>query len=241
MNRLLVCIALLAVVLPARADSAAVRRLAESQLMLGDKLERVLRSPYDDLYEVDVRGPEGLTVYYVNPSASLIFEGQIIDAYNGRNLTQERVHLLSAIKWQSLPFASAITTVRGTGRRKIAVFTDPNCPYCRRFEKSLAQISDLTVYTFLDPILEASSVPLAESVWCSKDRAKAWQDLMLRQVRPNAAPDCETPIKLLVELGRSLGVSTTPTWFLQDGERYQGAISRAELIKLLNTASPREH
>lgn len=240
MNRLLVCIALVVVVLPARADSAAVRRLAESQLHIGDTLERVLRSPYDGLYEVDIRGPEGPMVYYVNQSASLIFEGQVIDAQSGRNLTQERIHLLSAIKWQSLPFASAIKSVRGSGRREIAVLTDPNCPYCRRLEKTLAQISDLTVYTFLYPILEPSSVPLAESVWCSKDRAKAWRDLMLHQLRPNATPDCETPIKQIVALGRSLGASTTPTWFLRDGERYQGAISRADLIKLLDATSPHE-
>ncbi|HUX24540.1 MAG TPA: DsbC family protein [Burkholderiales bacterium] len=239
MYRRLVCAALLFAALPALADDAAVRRLVESRLMPGDELERVLRSPYEGLYEVDVRGAEGPVVYYVNPSATLIFPGPIIDARSGRNLTQERLHALSVVKWQSLPLKLAIKAVRGTGASEIAVFSDPNCPYCRRFEKTLTQIDNITVYTFLYPILTASSVPLAESVWCSKDRAKAWQDLMLRRVRPSAAPGCESPIKKIVALGRSFGAVTTPTWFLPDGKRFEGAMSRTELVKLLDAASPR--
>lgn len=237
MNRLVLCVALFCVTLPAAADMAAVRRLAESQLMLGDRIEHVQRSPYAGLYEVDTTGPAGPAVYYVNPSATLIFSGQIIDARTGRSLTQERVHELAGTKWQSLPFDLAIKTVRGKGRLKIAVFSDPNCSYCRQFEKTLAQVDDITVYTFLYPVLKPSSVPLAESVWCSQDRAKAWEDWMLRHVRPAAAPTCETPISKLVALGKSLGASVTPTWFLQDGKRYQGPRPRAELVKLLDLAA----
>lgn len=233
MNRLLVCVALFLITVPALADSAAVRRLAESQLAPGDEIEHVLRSPYAGLYEVDVRGPEGRSVYYVDPSATLIFSGPIIDARSGRNLTQERLHTLSAINWKSLPLKLAITTVRGTGSPAIAVFADPNCPYCRRLEKTLAQIENVTVYTFLYPVLEPSSVPLAKAVWCSQDRGKAWHDLMLRRLRPEAAPHCPTPLRQLVALGKSLGVSSTPTWFLQNGERHKGTLSRSALVALL--------
>lgn len=233
MNRLLICAVLCLVSFPVLADSAAVKRLAESQLMLGDKIEHILRSPYAGLYEVDVRGPEGPSVYYVNPSATLIFSGQIIDARSGRNLTQERIHALNAIHWASLPFKLAFTNVRGTGQPSIAVFTDPNCPYCRRFERTLTQIKNITVYTFLYPTLEPTSKPLANAVWCSKDPAKAWEALMLDRRPPKAVPNCNAPLGKLIALGRSLDVTTTPTWFLQNGDRHQGTLSRSALAALL--------
>jgi thiol:disulfide interchange protein DsbC len=146
----------------------------------------------------------------------------------------ESTHRAPRIDWKSLPFDSAITTVRGDGRRKIAVFSDPNCPYCKRFEKDLAKLDDITVHIFLYPVIKPDSVRLTKSVWCSKDRAKAWHDLMLRGVEPAAKPDCDTPVEKLVALGRKLGANSTPTWFLENGERYRGAFALEDVRQLLD-------
>src|SRR5439155_1069662 len=136
----------------------------------------------------------------------------------GRNLTEERQRKLTAVKWDSLPFQWAITTVRGGGRRKIAILSDPNCPYCKRLEEDLAKLDDITVHILPYAVVKPDSVRQAKAVWCSKDRAKAWSDLMFRRIEPQAAPDCDTPIEKLAEFGRRMGANSTPTWFLENGK-----------------------
>lgn len=222
------------------ADEAAVRRLVQSKLGVAGRIESVQRVPAIGLFEVVIRGADGPRVYYVDEPASLILVGQIFDAKTGQNLTEERMQRLNAVKWEAMPFEWAVTTVRGSGRRKIAVFSDPNCPYCKRFEKDLAKLDDITVHIFLYPVIKPESVTQTKSVWCSKDRAKAWNDLMLRDIQPAAAPDCDTPIEKLVELGRRLGANSTPTWFLENGRRYKGANPLDEVRRLLDAASPRK-
>src|SRR3989337_2216848 len=130
------------------AAEAAVRRMMQDRIRGGGQLESVHKAPFGDLYEVVVRGPDGPLIYYVDSRASVIIAGQVIDARSGRNLTEERERKLAAIKWEGLPFHWAITSVRGTGRRKIAILSDPNCPYCKRFEEELAKLDDLTVHIF---------------------------------------------------------------------------------------------
>ncbi|MGE3376501.1 MAG: DsbC family protein [Vicinamibacteria bacterium] len=222
----------------AGADEAAVRRLIQSRIGAEARIEGVARVPGSSLYEVTLRGPKGPQLFYVDDKARVIVVGQVLDGRTGFNLTEERLRTLNAIDWKSLPFADAVTTKRGNGRRKIAVFSDPNCPYCKRFEKDLAKLDDITVHIFLFPVIRPESVPLTKSVWCSADRAKAWNDLMLRDVEPTAAPDCDTPVEKLVALGRSLGASSTPTWFVETGERYTGAIPLEETRRILDAASP---
>jgi len=161
----------------------------------------------------------------------------VLDGRTGLNLTEQRLRKLNAIDWAVLPFADAITTTRGSGRRRIAVFSDPNCPYCKRFEKDLAKLDDITVHIFLYPVIRPESVTLTKSVWCSPDRAKAWNDLMLRDIEPTAAPDCDTPVEKLVALGRKLGASSTPTWFVETGERYSGAVPLDDTRRILDEAS----
>ena len=221
----------------ALAGEPEVRSVIESNLHSGARIESVRRAPYADLYEVAIRSADGPLIYYVDGAATVIIAGSVFDAKSGRNLTEERLRTLSAISWDSLPFASAITTVRGDGRRKIAVFSDPNCPYCKRFEKTLAQLDDITVHIFLYPVIKPGSVPLAESVWCSKDRGKAWHDLMLRGIAPSAPPDCDTPVEKLVALGHRLGATSTPTWFLRNGEKFSGAMPLEQVRKLLDKSS----
>jgi len=237
MSRALAVTAGLALASAAAADEAAVRRMFQAKLGAEARIESVLRLPRSGLFEIVVRGADGPRVFYADERASVIVVGQIIDSATGRNLTEERLQRLNAVKWDSLPFESAVTTTRGSGRRKIAVFSDPNCPYCKRFEKDLATLDDITVHIFLYPVIKPESVAQTKSVWCSRDRAKAWNDLMLRDIEPTAPPDCETPIEKLVALGRRLGANSTPTWFLESGARYQGAVPLEEVRRLLDAAS----
>lgn len=238
MKRVAAFAALLVVASAAVADEAAVQRLIESRAGDQAKVERISRVPGSSLYEVTLRGPNGPQLFYVDEKARVIVVGQVLDGRTGLNLTEERLRSLNAIGWSSLPFADAITMKRGTGRRKIAVFSDPNCPYCKRFEKDLAKLGDITVHIFLYPVIRPESKPLTQSVWCSRDRAKAWNDLMLRDIQPKAAPDCDTPVEKLVALGRRLGASSTPTWFVETGERYSGAVPLEDTRRILDAASP---
>jgi thiol:disulfide interchange protein DsbC len=223
---------------PALADEEAIRRTIEAKLQPEASIESLKRSPLAGLYEVAIRSPQGLLLYYIDDAATIIIAGEMFDAKTGANLTDERLRSLSAFGWDRLPFEHAISTVRGTGRRKIAVFSDPNCPYCKRFENDLAKLDDITIHIFLYPIIKRESVNLTKSVWCSEDRARAWNDLMLRGVQPSASPECDTPVEKLVALGRRLGANSTPTWFLENGELHQGAKPLEDVRRLLDAASP---
>lgn len=240
MIRLLAGTALLLGALAASADEAAVRRMMVEQIRGEGKIESVNRTPWGDLYEVVVRGPKGPLIFYVDGKASVIIAGQVIEAKSGRNITEAKLEHLSAIKWDKLPLDVAITTVRGSGRRKIAVFSDPNCPYCKRFETELELLDDITVHIFLYPVIKPQSVTQTKSVWCSKDRVKAWNDLILRDIQPKAKPDCDTPIERILALGRELGANSTPTWFLQDGVRRKGVMPIAEVTRLMDAANPKQ-
>lgn len=237
MKRVAAIMVLVALASAAMADEAAVRRLIQSRVGDEARIERIERVPGSSLYEVAIRGPNGPQLFYVDEGARIIVVGQVLDGRTGRNLTEERLRKLNAIDWASLPFGDAITTKRGNGRRKIAVFSDPNCPYCKRFEKDLAKLDDIAVHIFLYPVIRPESIPLTKSVWCSADRAKAWNDLMLRDITPTASPDCETPVEKLVALGRKLGASSTPTWFVETGERFSGAIPLEDTRRILDAAA----
>ena len=239
MKRAIATVIALALAAPAVADEAAVRRMMQSKLGAEGRIESVLRVPASGFFEAVVRGAQGPRILYVDEAALFIVAGEIIDAKTGQNLTEERMRRLNAVEWTSLPFEWAVTTTRGTGRRKIAVFSDPNCPYCKRFEKDLARLDDITVHIFLYPVIKPESVTQTKSVWCSKDRAKAWNDLMLRDIQP-AAAGCDTPVEKLVELGRRLGANSTPTWFLENGERYSGAMPLEHVRALLDAAAAKK-
>ncbi len=239
MKRMLAFAALLFAMGVSLADETAVRRMIQGKLQQGDAIESVRKLADGGLYEVVIRSVDGPHIRYVDDGAKFIVIGQLIDAKTGRNLTEARLRILSAIKWASLPFEWAVTARRGTGRRKIAIFSDPNCPYCERFEGDLAKLDDITVHVFLYPVIKPESVRQTKAVWCSKDRLKAWNDLMFRRIDPKASPDCDTPVEKLVELGRKLGASSTPTWFLENGERYSGALPLEDVRRVLDAASPK--
>jgi thiol:disulfide interchange protein DsbC len=219
----------------ALADEAAIRRVLETKF--GIRVESVQQSPIGGLYEVHVRSARGPEILYSDGEAGyVVSSGEIIETATGRNLTEERMRKLLAIDFKSLPLHQAVKIQRGNGRRVLAMFTDPYCPYCRRFEKVLQQVNDITVYVFMYPVIQPAKIDHSRAVWCSKDRAAAWLDLAARdQVKiPAAGAGCPNPVDDVLQLGRSLGVNSTPTLFFANGERVSGGLSDQDLVKLLD-------
>jgi thiol:disulfide interchange protein DsbC len=220
------------------ADEAAVRRMLQQRLGSAERIASIQRAAWGGLYEVVVRSDDGPQILYVDEAASVLIAGRVFDAKSGRNLTEERERQLTAIAWDKLPWQWAITSKRGDGRRKIAILSDPNCPYCKRMEEDLAKLDDIMIHIFPYAVIKPESVRQAKSVWCSKDRVKAWNDLMFRRVEPQAPTDCQNPIEDVVKFGKSIGARATPTWFLENGERYSGAMPLEKVRALLEAASP---
>ena len=208
-------------------SEAIIKNTLESRLG-GIKVEAVAKTPYLGLYEVRVGGE----ILYTDEKMNYLFSGNIIDAKTMQNITEKRLRELTAVKWENLPLDAAFKTVRGNGKRTLAVFSDPNCPYCKRFEKDLAKVDDITIYTFLYPILSPDSHEKSKAVWCSADKSKAWSELMLKGTVP-AAARCDTPIEKTLQLGRKYRVTGTPTLVFANGERVPGAIPAEQLEKLL--------
>jgi len=207
-------------------NEAIIKRTLESRPGAG-KIDSVTKTPYLGLYEVRVDN----MIFYTDERMNYIFSGDILDGRSMQNLTEKRLRELTAIKWEYLPLDAAVKTVRGNGKRTLAVFSDPNCPYCKRFEKDLAKVDDITVYTFLYPVLSEDSHDKSKAVWCSVDRSKAWSELMLDGTVPVAAR-CETPIDKNLAFGHKYRVTGTPTLVFANGERVPGAISAEQVEKL---------
>jgi thiol:disulfide interchange protein DsbC len=196
------------------------------------QIETARKSGYGGLIEVTGGGE----VFYTDEKTSFLMLGQIIDTKTRENVTDARLRKLSAIKFDALPLESAVKIVRGNGSRRIAIFEDPNCGYCKRFERDLATISDLTIYVFLYPILSPESAEKSKAIWCAPDRSKAWLDLMLKDTAPGAAPACENPVDKILAFGREKRITGTPTIFFEDGERVPGAMPIAAFEKRLADA-----
>ena len=220
----------------ASADEAAIRRVVESKLG-GAKIEGIQPAPIPGLYEVRYRAQEGTQIFYTDANANyFLLKPTLIEAKSGRNLTQERLNKLNAINFDSLPLSQAVKIQRGSGKRVLAMFSDPHCPYCIRFEKALQQVDDITIYVFMFPVIHPELTDQSKAVWCSPDRAKAWLDLALRGKLPTAVASCDTPIEKNLELGHQLHVSATPTIILSNGEKVAGAIGADDLRQLLDGA-----
>jgi thiol:disulfide interchange protein DsbC len=187
------------------------------------------------LYELRINGSE---IYYTDAQGDFLVVGNLYDTKQKRNLTEERVDKLTAVKFDALPFKDSFTIVRGNGERKLVVFEDPNCGYCKRFERDLQTINNVTVYMFLYPILGPDSNKKSEAIWCAKDRGQVWQDWMVReQAIPSTVPICDTnALKRNVELGKSFKINGTPTLIFVDGSRVPGAIDAKQIEKRLADA-----
>jgi thiol:disulfide interchange protein DsbC len=211
---------------------ANIRRLLEARLRPGTKIDGVTKSPFFGLYEARI----GADLMYTDEKVTYIFLGSILDGKSLDNLTEERVNKLTAIKFEDLPFKDAIKLVNGNGKRQIAYFSDPNCPYCKQYERSLTQVKDATVYVFLYAILSEDSVTKAKALWCAPDRAKAWSDWMLRGQMVNSTA-CDNPIDSNHALGQRLNVKATPTTILSNGQRIPGAVPIAQIEKAIADAA----
>ena len=160
----------------------------------------------------------------------------MIDTDKKTNLTEERMNKLTAISFDQLPLDLAFRKVKGKGTRKLAYFGDPNCGYCKKFEQDLTKIDDVTLYIFLYPVLGQDSMDKAKSVWCSKNRVKAWDDLLVNGIAPTGPGSCDTPIDKILAFGRSKNISGTPTMFFVDGTRVPGAIPQEQIEQKLASA-----
>jgi len=231
-TRRLIAAALLAAGLAgaASAQEAAIRKnLAERVPQLGNAIEEVRKTPMAGLWEVSV----GTDLFYTDAQGNYLIQGALIDTKARKNLTEERQEKLLAIDFASLPVADAFTIVRGDGKRKIAIFEDPNCGYCKRFERDLQAVNNVTIHLFLYPILGPDSVTKSRNIWCAKDKAKAWTDWMVReQLPPNAT--CDTAaLTRNTEFGRKWRITGTPTLVFADGSRIPGAINAAQVEQKL--------
>ena len=217
------------------ADEAAIRK--NMKVRFPDAaVKSVTKTPYAGLYEVFMEGQ----IVYTDENADYLFLGNVIDVKKQRNLTEERVAKLTQIKFDSLPLDSAIKVVKGNGKRKIAVFADPDCPFCRKFETEMKSVTDITIYTFLFPIdsLHSGATEKAKAIWCAPDRAKAWEEWIIQGTAPKNGGDCETPVVKVAALAKKLGVSGTPTVFFANGRRVPGAIPAAQVEEILSTIFP---
>lgn len=214
----------------AMADEADIRKAMEAKL--GTKVESVTKSGYLGLYEIYADG----TIFYTDDKVSaIIVSGQLIDAKSMKNVTDERMKKLTAIRFNELPLERAIKQVRGDGKRVLATFEDPNCGYCKRLAKEMLKLDNVTIYTFLLPILSEDSVRKSRQIWCTTDRAKTWNDWMIDGKAPAGREDCDTSaITKNQEFGRKLNISGTPTLFFGDGERIPGAVPLARIEQKLN-------
>ncbi len=226
-------LALAAVSFLASADDAAIRKNLGERIPQLQKIDEISKSAMPGLFEIRVNGTE---IYYTDAEGNYLIQGNLIDTKQRRNLTEERVDKLTAIAFESLPVKDAFTIVRGNGKRKLAVFEDPNCGYCKRFERDLQKVDNVTISMFLYPILSSDSTDKSKNIWCAKDKAKAWQDFMVRdQAAPAAPAGCDTSaIARNVELGRKFKITGTPTLIFADGSRVPGAIGAAQVEKYLS-------
>lgn len=215
------------------AQEALIRKNLPERLPTLPKIDEVSKTPMNGLYEIRVNESE---IFYTDAEGNFLIQGSLIDTRARRNLTEERTEKLNAVDFADLPLKDAFIQVRGNGKRKLAVFEDPNCGYCKRFERDLQNVNDVTIHTFLIPILGADSVEKSKNIWCAKDKNKAWLDWMVRD-QPAAKASCDTTaLDRNLAFSRKHKITGTPTLFFVDGKRIPGAIGAEQIEKTLASA-----
>lgn len=180
-------------------------------------LQQIQTTPVANIYSALLDGQ----VVYLDDSGQYLFSGNLLRLKDQKNLTQEQT-------WTNLPFQDAIQIVKGSGQHQLAVFSDPNCPYCKNLERELAQLDDVTIYLFIYP-LKPESRQLAKQLWCSPNRSYAWQRLMLQGILPTATTECEQPIERNLKLGQRLGFDGTPSLIFSNGIKNIGVLSKNQI------------
>lgn len=217
--------------LAVNAGEAEIRKAMEERFPEA-KIDKISRGNYGGLYELLVNDQ----IVYADEKGTFVIQGTLVDLKTGKNVTAERRTELTKINFDELPLNLAMKTVKGNGKRKLAIFSDPDCPFCRRLENDLKKVSDVTIYTFLYPIesLHPQAVERSKAIWCSKDKVKAWDDYMLNNVAPQPpAANCDAPIAKIAELGQKYKINGTPTLFFANGRKVPGAIPPDQLESLL--------
>ncbi len=215
------------------AQDAAVRKTLSERLPNLPKIDEITRAAMPGLLEVRLNS---FDIVYTDLEGNFLIQGNLIDTKLRKNITEERIEKLTAVDFGSLPFKDAFTIVRGNGKRKVAVFEDPNCGYCKRFERDMQKVDNVTFYMFLYPILGADSASKSQHMWCNKDKTKAFLDWMIKDVAPPAATCDTSALQRNVEFGKKYRITGTPTLIFADGSRVPGAIPAAQVEKFLAEA-----
>jgi len=217
------------------ADDAAIRKNIAERLPDFPKIDEIAKTPIPGLFELRA----GTDIFYSDENGNYLVEGQMIDTRTRGNLTQARIDKLTQIDFASLPLKDAIVWKQGKGTRKLVVFADPNCGYCKKFESELTQVKDVTVYTFLYPILGGDSPEKSRNIWCAKDNTAAWRSWMIEGTLPlKSMGQCDTAALVRnVALGRKHKVSGTPALVFEDGKRVPGVMAPADIEKQLVASS----
>ncbi|MDP2795032.1 MAG: DsbC family protein [Sulfurisoma sp.] len=216
----------------AHADEADVKKAVESVLGKNARVDSVRKAGVLGLYEVVVGGE----IVYVDEKAGYLIFGNIVDVKAKKDLTEERKLKLAQIKFSDLPLDLAIKQIKGNGKRIVATFEDPNCGYCKKLAKELVGMTDVTIYTFLYPILSPDSLEKSKNIWCASDKAKSWNDWMVNGSAPAAAKCDASAVDKTVAFGQKLNIRGTPTIFFTDGSRAPGYMPVAQLEKAIAAA-----
>jgi len=233
LTKLLICLCVALLFSGAAVASEATVKQAMQKRYPGVPVESVTTTPIPGIYEVFANG----AVFYVDENVNyLIMGGKLIDVGRRVDLTEERLRVLTAVKFDQLPLDLAFRKVLGNGKRRLAYFSDPNCPFCKKIEPDLARLENVTIHIFLYPVLGQNSYEKSKAVWCSNDRVKVWDEMMLNGKPPKTAGMCNTPIEEILAFGRRQGITGTPTLFFGDGRRVTGWIPADKLRQLLDGA-----
>jgi len=220
--------------IPALADEAAIRKNLPERLPNLPKIDEVSKTPMAGLYEVRM----GSEIVYSDETGQFLIQGSLIETKTHADLTQARIDKLTAVDFATLPFKDAVLIKQGSGARKVVVFADPNCGYCKRLEKDLLALKDVSIYTFLLPILGPDSTTKSRDIWCAKDPGKAWRTWMVDgQLPAKALASCDTAaLERNSEMGRKYKVQGTPALVFEDGSRSPGAMPAAQIESRLAAA-----
>jgi thiol:disulfide interchange protein DsbC len=221
---------------PVSAQSAAASTLKQNvEKRLNLKVDSIRKTNYLGLYELYING----RIYYTDERMSVLISGSLIDTQDMSNVTEERLAQLSAIEFSDLPLDQAIKQVRGNGKRLLATFEDPNCGYCKLLARELLKLDNITIYTFLYPLLREDSVQKSHQIWCASNRAKAWSDWMTNDMEPRNKVNCDTSaIDRNIAFARKLNINATPTLIFADGSRVPGAAPIERIEKKMNALLP---
>ena len=222
---------LFAVISTAHADEAEIRQSMQDKFPNIGKLEHIVKTPYAGLYEIVI----GDHLLYTDEHGIYLFDGSVIDAKSRTDLTEKRRQQLFAIDFSKLPLELAVKKVKGNGQRKIAIFADPNCGFCKKLEKEMTKVNNVTIYLFMLPIFPGSE-EIVHNIRCAKNPLKVWEDKMLKGIEP-ASATCNYSSDKIMALASKLRINGTPNLIFADGTQYPGYMPAEDLEKALDAAS----